>query len=82
MMRATILAIGVLLLYAATIVAFVASLGVIAVPVAVDSSTHTLTFLSCFSRFTAAFFLSLIGFCGFFSWCLVFIPMPHCGEAR
>ena len=54
---------------AATIVAFVASLGVIAVWRAVDPSTDTLTFLS---RFTAAFFLSLIGFCGVFSgaWCL------------
>jgi Kef-type K+ transport system membrane component KefB len=54
---------------AATIVAFVASLGIIAVWRSVDPSTDTLTFLS---RFTAGFFLFLIGFCGVFSgaWCL------------
>jgi hypothetical protein len=54
---------------AATIVAFVASLGVIAVWRSIDPSVYTLTFLS---KFTAAIFLLLVGFCGVFSgaWCL------------
>jgi len=54
---------------AATIVAFVASLCVIAVWRSLDPSVYTLTLMS---KATAAFFLSLIGFCGVFfgAWCL------------